>query len=56
MKIMHVYREGNRAADALAALGHFQHLGVVFYCSLPSSIGTMLREDLAGVAMPRAVA
>ena len=55
VKIMHVFGEGNKAADALAALGHPQHLGVIFYSSPPLSIGTILREDLVGVAMSHAL-
>ena len=49
----HVFREANRPAHALASLGH--SLGVIFYEIPPVSLGSILCEDLAGVAIPRFV-
>ena len=50
MEVHHVYCEANRAAD-----GHDKQLGVIYFCSCPSSLGSILRDDMARVAMPRLV-
>ena len=49
----HIYRKANRAADCLADVGHSLLLGACFYLFAPSCLGTILRDDLAGVALPR---
>ena len=51
----HVFREANRLAHALASLGHLHSLGVIFYEIPPVNLGSILCEDLAGVAIPRFV-
>ena len=53
VKVQHVFREGNRAADFLASCGHEVHLGCCFYDFPPVGLGSILRDDLAGVSFPR---
>ena len=55
VRIKHVFREANRATDGLANLGHSHDLGVVFYSFSPIVLSSILRDDLAGVALPRFV-
>ena len=53
--IKHIYRESNKAANRLVAMGHLLNLGVCFYLSSPPSLGDILRDDLAEIALPRQV-
>ena len=53
VKIVHVYREGNRAADWLANLGVSQLLPTILHSSAPSGLCPILQEDLQGVSIPR---
>ena len=55
VSILHVYREGNRAADHLAYLGDSVHIGVCFFELPPASLGSLFRDDLFGVIFPRLV-
>ena len=55
VEVKHAFKETNHSADALASLGHLHSLGVIFYEIPPVSLGSMLREDLAGVAISRFV-
>ena len=56
VKIQHIYRERNRAADFLASLGHGLQLGVCFYDLPPIGLASFLREDVAGISFLRLVA
>ncbi|KAF7821180.1 non-LTR retroelement reverse transcriptase-like [Senna tora] len=47
----HVYREGNRAADAMAALAHDAERSLCFLESIPAAIAIILEEDLRGVGV-----
>lgn len=53
IKIMHVYREGNRAADWLANQGVSQDNRLTFLDSIPIALARILDEDSRGVALPR---
>ena len=46
VKVEHVFREGNRAANAIASLGHALSLGCHYFDSVPLSIQEIIREDM----------
>ena len=50
MKIQHVYREGNRAADTLANLGITLPLGYHLLHVVPKDVFEILKQDLIGVS------
>ena len=50
----HIFKEGNRAADCMAYLGHSQQLGACFYFMPPSCVCSILFKDIVGVSLPRA--
>ena len=52
VRIKHIFREANRAADGLANLGHSHDLVVVFYSFSPIVLSSILWDDLVGVALP----
>ena len=52
---MTTFQEGNRAADFIASLGHDLCLRVCYYVDPPTGLGSLLKEDIAGVAFPRLV-
>ena len=52
VRLVHVLREGNQAANALANLGHSLNLGVTYYCVVPSCILGVLQADGGGVVFP----
>lgn len=55
-KIVHVYREGNRAADWLINKGVAQLINISFIDSIPIGLARLLEEDIQGVAIiPRLV-
>ena len=51
----HIYRESNRVADFMASLGHNAQVGIIYFLLPPVGVGSILREDIAGVSMPRVV-
>lgn len=53
VKLIHVYREENRAADWLANQGVALTSGLVYLDSIPSSFCVILEEDARGMALPR---
>lgn len=53
--IIHVYREGNRAADWLVNEGVAQLSRVSFIDVIPTALARILMEDVQGVALPRQV-
>ena len=55
MRIVHVYREANRAADLMASKGHSLPLGLHVYCVPPVDLRAILVEDCTGVALPRLI-
>lgn len=56
LKIVHVYREGNRAADWLINKGVAQLINISFIDSIPIGLARLLEEDIQGVAIiPRLV-
>ena len=55
VRVMHSFREANRAADCLAALGHTLPLGVHFYSVPPIALRGILSEDSRGIALPRLI-
>ncbi|CAN0927908.1 Putative ribonuclease H protein At1g65750, partial [Linum grandiflorum] len=48
----HIFREGNRVADALAHYGHYRPLGLHPLSCLPSGVISCLRTDSFGVVLP----
>lgn len=54
---MHVFREGNCAADWLANLGVAYNSNVVVFNNVPNELGRIIMEDArgVGVAIPRLV-
>lgn len=55
VKIVHGYREGNRAADWLANQGVTQHIRLQILSSAPVELSRIIREDAMGVTTPRLV-
>ena len=55
VRIVHVYREANRAADLMASKGHSLSLGLHVYCIPPMDLKAVLDEDCRGVALPRLI-
>lgn len=55
VKIIHVYREGNRAADWLANHGVAQHIRLQIFPSAPLELSRIIDEDIRGVAIPRLI-
>lgn len=55
VKVVHVYREGNRAADWLANHGVAQSVRLHIFQFVPVGISRILEEDLRGVALPRLI-
>lgn len=55
IKIIHVYREENRAADWLANQGVAQSIAVQNLDFAPVELLRILREDIRGVSYPRQV-
>lgn len=53
VRIIHVYREGNRAADWLANHEASQLLPTIIHSSVPQGLGPILEDDYRGVAIPR---
>lgn len=53
--VVHVFREGNRAADWLANRGVAQSDNLLILGSAPSELRRILSEDVQGVAFPRFV-
>ena len=53
--IMHIYREGNRAADWLANQGVAQPHRIVILEDIPIALRRIVNEDVWGVAMPRLI-
>ena len=46
VKVEHVFREGNRAMDDVAILGHALSFGCHYFDSVPLSIQEIIREDM----------
>lgn len=55
VRVSHVYREGNRAADWLANLGETHPHGIVILEETPLALRRILIEDIQGVAVPRLI-
>ena len=55
MKVQHIYREANRAADLLASLGHSLSLGLHVYSEPPDAFWSILAYDLRDVAFPHLI-
>lgn len=55
VKVIHVYREGNRAADWLANKGAAQSSNFILLDFIPTDLARILEEDIRGVALPRLV-
>lgn len=55
VKIAHIYREGNRAADWLANRGVSQDTDFVILNFIPLGLSSILAEDVRGVAFPHLV-
>ncbi|CAN1758205.1 Putative ribonuclease H protein At1g65750 [Linum perenne] len=55
VRITHVFREANQAADYMANLGHSFDFGTYFFDSPDPSLCNWLRYDQVGVALPRFV-
>lgn len=53
--VVHIYREGNRAADWLANFGVAQNVRFHMFQSVPLELSRILDEDIRGVAFPRQV-
>ncbi|CAN1131278.1 Putative ribonuclease H protein At1g65750 [Linum perenne] len=53
IRISHVFREANQAADYMANLGHSFDFGTFFFDSPDPSLCNWLRYDQFGVALPR---
>ena len=47
-----IYHEANRAADALACMGHSLELGITFYYSVPSRVDSIVSDNSYGVVIP----
>lgn len=54
-RIVHIYREGNRAADWLANHGVAQSLRTVILEDVPLALVRIIDEDIRGVAFPRLI-
>lgn len=55
VKVVHVYREANRCADAMAALGATPSQGLIIYENPPESVGRLVLADMMGAFAPRLV-
>lgn len=55
VSVIHVFREGNRAADWLANQGVTQPRRTVILEEIPIALSRILEEDIRGVAMPRLI-
>ncbi|XP_050222138.1 uncharacterized protein LOC126672232 [Mercurialis annua] len=53
VKVQHVYREANNAADHLASKGHGDLSGLVVHESIPSSLVSWILHDMHGTAYDR---
>ncbi|CAN1121082.1 Putative ribonuclease H protein At1g65750 [Linum perenne] len=55
IKVEHIYREGNRAADYLAGIGHALPIGVHDVSSFDPCLSHHLLYDLLGISQTRLV-
>ncbi|CAH9063024.1 unnamed protein product [Cuscuta europaea] len=55
VRVEHVYREGNRAADFLASLGHTLPIGVHSISNVDSRLSLHILYDLLGISQPRLI-
>ncbi|CAN1149597.1 hypothetical protein LINPERHAP2_LOCUS17110 [Linum perenne] len=55
IKISHVFREANQAADYMVTLGHSFDFGIHFFSTPDPLLCNWLRYDHIGVALPRLV-
>ena len=53
IKFAHIYREGNRCADAIANHALFLPQGLYILDELPHAVRKILMEDIMGVCFPR---
>lgn len=56
VKILHVFREANRAADGLVNIGCDGHGLKIFDEGPPTQIGQLLADDVRGISFRRHVA
>ncbi|CAN0928259.1 hypothetical protein LINGRAHAP2_LOCUS36371 [Linum grandiflorum] len=55
IKVEHIYREDNRAADYLAALGHNLPLGVHFISVVDPTLSLHILYDMLGISQSRLI-
>jgi ribonuclease HI len=55
IRIIHVFREANRCADALANMGSEGYSGIEVFVSPPSKVRQIVDEDARGVSFPRLI-
>jgi ribonuclease HI len=55
IRIIHVFREANRCADALADMGCDGISGIAFFASPPSRVRQIVEDDARGVCCPRLI-
>lgn len=55
IKVCHVYRQGNRAADWLANQGVLQDIRISFIDHIPLALYRILMEDIRGVSTTRLI-
>lgn len=53
VRVVHIYREANKCADALAALACDQRVPMLLFPSVPNGIANIVANDLSGVSTPR---
>ena len=53
VRVQHVHREGNRAADFLANLGHILPLGFHLLQDAHNDVVEILKQDIIGVSFYR---
>ncbi|CAL8999610.1 unnamed protein product, partial [Prunus brigantina] len=53
--LLHIYREGNSVANELANWSYNLDLGILYFDEAPGWIGSLLIDDITGVAKARLV-
>ncbi|KAL8136579.1 hypothetical protein V2J09_002580 [Rumex salicifolius] len=53
LDLTHVYRKGNRVADALAKIAFPLRIGLHVICSQPPGLRDSMKDDLGGARVPR---
>ena len=55
VKVLHVYRESNQCADALATIGCMLNKEVIYYTACPIEIRDLMLADELGITTPRII-